>query len=317
MDSLADDRRGRGDALVLKIAGTRSLGLLKEHPNIPASSYVEDLIWAINSPSLICDAPIVSPVEPHQVDTGHLTEFLQDSPDPRVGRYFERLVLYWLQHIRRVEIVADSLQLRDQKRTIGELDFLFRDEQGRLTHWETAIKFYLHVPDAPARDSQYIGPNVRDTFEHKMQRLFAEQLPRSEKYSHRVEVRQAFVKGRIFYHQQAPVQTGSLRYLSPGHLRSVWIRAAEVTAFCDDGNKAYRILEKPHWLSAQTALRQDSSLLSGDRLREQLAEHFAAHDRCVLISELVAGLDSDEILVESQRIFIVPDSWPSHFREGR
>lgn len=277
---------------------------------------VRDLIWAINSPSLIVDGPVVDPVDPRQVDAQHLAAYLDDFSGHRVGRYFERLVLYWLQHLRGVEIVAQSLQIRDGKRTIGEIDLLFRDEQGRLTHWEIAVKFYLHVTHAHALGSHYIGPNIRDTFERKMERLFTEQLPRSKRDFPDVEVRQAFVKGRMFYPPHEAVLDATPKYLSPEHLRSVWIRAAEVAALDDGGDVAYRILKKPDWLSKQLARRGDSDLLSSRELTEHLREHFATRDRCVLVSQLAARPDADAMFVETQRMFVVPDHWPAAPPEG-
>lgn len=284
--------------------------------NVDAIQCVRDLTWAINSPSLIVDGPMVDPVDPRQVDAQHLAAYLDDFSGHRVGRYFERLVLYWLQHLRGVEIVAQSLQIRDGKRTIGEIDLLFRDEQGRLTHWEIAVKFYLHVLHAHALGSHYIGPNVRDTFERKMERLFVDQLPRSERDFPDVEVRQAFVKGRMFYPPHEAVLDTTPKYLSPGHLRCEWIRAAEVAALHDGGDMAYRILKKPDWLSEQTAPRHDSDLLSGEELAEHLKEHFAAHDRCVLVAQLEANSSSDAMLDETQRMFVVPDHWPSPRPQG-
>ncbi len=278
-------------------------------PRVP---YVCDLTWVINSPSLIAGGPVVDPVDPRQVDARHLVAYFDGFSGHRVGRYFERLVLYWLRYIRRVEIVAQSLQIRDGKRTIGEIDLLFRDEQGRLTHWEIAVKFYLHVAHPQALGSHYIGPNVRDTFERKMERLFLDQLPRSERDFPDVEVRQAFVKGRIFYQPHEAVPAPPPEHLSPEHLRSEWIRAADVAALHDRGDTVYQILEKPFWLSEQTARQGDSELLSHEELVERLKEHFATRDRCVLVAQLEAGSGSSSaaMLDETQRLFVVPDHWP-------
>ncbi|QEG39184.1 hypothetical protein UC8_11450 [Roseimaritima ulvae] len=250
-------------------------------------------------------------VDPDKVDAEHLSAELADFSGYRVGRYFERLVLYWLQHLRRVEIVAQSLPVRKGKRTIGEIDLLFRDEQGRLTHWELAVKFYLYVPQVRALNSHYLGPNVRDTFERKMQRLFDVQLPRSKRDFPDVDVRQAFVKGRIFYHPRDVAPANTPRHLSPDHLRCEWIRAAEVAALDRDDDVFYRLVDKPFWLSEQLAGQSDSDLLSHEELAELLREHFASRDRCVLVSQLEPSPDCDPMFVESQRMFVVPNHWPA------
>jgi hypothetical protein len=225
-----------------------------------------------------------------------------------VGRYFERLILYWLKHIRRVEIVAESQQIRDGSRTIGEIDLIFYDEQRRLTHWELAVKFYLHFPQPCGFDSHFIGPNAADTFERKMERLFGHQLPLSERHFPEVEIRQAFVKGRIFDHPRHEVSQALPEHLSPEHLCGVWIRSSELDLINRTNGVSYRILRKPFWLSDEIAHPVDTDLLSPAELSENLARHFAEDHRPVLISQLEAG---EQRLVESDRIFVVSDPWPN------
>lgn len=278
---------------------------------------LRDLVWAVGSRPLIVDCPIIASHDPRkaesppfdstQVDPDHLAEFLQESSGRRVGRYFERLILFWLKHIRRVEVVAESLQIRDGNRTIGEIDLLFYDERRRLTHWEIAVKFYLHFHHPNPIGSQYIGPNAADTFERKMERLFEHQLPRSESHFPDVTLREAFVKGRIFYHPQHGPPESLPTHLAPDHLRGLWIRSSEIDQISGSSDASYRILEKPFWLAEETADSADNDLLSPVELPEALAQHFFESDRPVLISQLAPDQSS---LVESQRIFVVSENWP-------
>ncbi len=269
---------------------------------------LRDLVWAVNSPSLISDGVHHGCLRPGNVDIEHLASFLEDFKSHRVGRYFEQLIFYWLKHIRRVEIIAQSLPIRDGNRTLGEIDLLFRDEQGRLTHWEIALKFYLYFPHLSSIDSHLIGPNAADTFERKMERLFQHQLPRSETMFPEVEVRQAYVKGRIFYH---PLDAPSLempKQLSPDHLRCHWIRSSQLDLLSRFDGELFRVLHKPFWLSEETTPSSETDSFSCRQMSEHLGEHFARDGHPVLISKLHS---SDQKLTETQRIFVVPSCWPN------
>lgn len=277
-----------------------------------AAQQVRDLTWAINSPSLLTNPPTIIKVDPDQIDAEHLASFLNQSSCRRVGRYFERLVLYWLKFIRNVEVVAESLQIREENRTIGEIDVLFRDEQDRLTHWEIAVKFYLYFSGESAIDSHFIGPNAADTFERKIGKLFGHQLPRSKKHFPDVEIRQAFVKGRIFYHSLDAIPHELPRLLSPDHLHGTWIWATQLDQIGQNDEAFYRILHKPFWLSEDRVLTNqtiDSELLSLEALIANLTNHFTSDKRPILVSQLKSD---DMTSVETDRIFVVPVGWPRH-----
>ena len=271
---------------------------------------LDDLLWAVNSPPLLSASPLVDHVDVGEIDLDHFAKFLREQSDHRVGRYFERLILYWLTHIRKVQIVHHSKQILDAKRTIGEIDFIFRDETDRLTHWETAIKFYLYDLLAQSFSSQFIGPNAADNFEKKTAKMFDKQLPLSQKHFPEVEVRQAFVKGRVFYHPDQPKPTTLPKYLSPTHLTGRWIRAAELEYLNQaDPKSIFQIQQKPNWLTAQrpTAQRLTASepqSLSSTELVDQLNSHFHQLGHPVLVSE-------HSKLDEPKWIFVVPDSWPN------
>lgn len=267
-----------------------------------SNPFASDLLWAINSPTLL--GPLddgVSPLDPSQVDRDELATFLRERPDHRVGHYFENLVHFWLKHIRGVEIVAHRQPVRDGERTLGELDFIFRDEAGLLHHWEIAVKFYLLTkPDGGALP-RYLGPNTTDSLERKIARLNEHQLPLSQHVHPDIHQRRAFVKGRIYYHPSATQKSAGLPDLNPAHLRGIWIHRNELKTFL--ANHPYQTtacvrLPKPFWLTA-----------AGDRitLNELLAlteHHFASATNALHIALL------DEHHNETQRLFIVPDEWP-------
>lgn len=274
---------------------------------------VRDLAWVVSSPSLIIplageEVPDLPALDSARLDPEDLRSFLVHAPAHRVGHYFERLVLYYLTNIRRFDILAAGLQVQEEKQTIGEVDFVFRDPGGQLHHWETAVKFYLHLPEGSSAASHWIGPNPADTFERKIERMFDHQLPLSRRCFPAVTVRSALVRGRIFYHRARSSPAALPERLSPQHLRGSWIYRSELDwlEFFPAAAK-FRALEKPFWLSCEVCTSDDPSLLSIGELQDALRRHFARSDRAQLLSVLAPA---DDLFREIDRVFVVDDRWP-------
>jgi uncharacterized protein len=277
-----------------------------------------DLIWAINSPSLIrspadrdegnSDLGTGSECREIDLDIDALESRLNEAPTRRVGHYFEQLIHYYLEEMRGLEIVAHGLQIHEGGRTTGEIDFLYRDEHGSLCHLEAAVKFYLYLPDSNELDSQFIGPNAADTFERKMGRLFSHQLRLSEGRFPEVLQRHAFVKGRIFYHPLQPVPASLPDRLSHAHLRGSWICQSELDLLdISPESRMFRVLKKPHWLAPEIVDVNDTTLQSLDEIQDRLRKHFAEQATPLLLSVLTK---EDRNWQETDRVFVVSDSWP-------
>lgn len=269
-----------------------------------------DLCWAINSPALISGADVAPTpsISIESIDQEHLADFLsyQDAVH-RVGRYFEQLIEYWLRHVRLVEVVATGLQLKEGKITVGEIDFLYRDESDVLVHMEATVKFFLCVPGM--QPSEFPGPNARDNFEAKSNKLFDKQLLASIGRIDGVGARHGLVKGMIFYHQNEP-EVATPPRLADDHLRGRWLRASEVDALAQSGH-SYAMASKPNWLAPAA----DSTCLTGDDLTAHLTKHFAGPAHPVMLSERNGG-EVDDPNAEVARIFVVADSWSGTQTEG-
>lgn len=237
-----------------------------------------------------------------EIDADLLASFLVDRKSHRVGYYFEALLLFWLQHVRGVEIEGAGIQIRDGKRTVGELDLLFRDEAGRLTHWEASVKFFLHHPNTVG--SHFPGPNARDSFEAKMTKLFDQQLPLSIEHRPEVTVRQACVKGAVFYHPAVARPVVLPDRMAADHGTGWWIRSSEL-ALLDAGEwDAGAVAQKPHWLGAPPT----EDLMVTTELVAHLRAHFAAVGHPVMVWLMKGVTDS--------RLFVVGDMWPEHHASG-
>jgi len=257
-----------------------------------ANAEWDDLLWAVNSPSLFVDEEerlgLVDPVDVVVERNG------------KVGHYFESLIECWLERIRGCEIIAHRQQVIEAGKTLGELDFVFRDEEGRLNHWETAVKFYLCDPENRVDGSCFIGPNTADTLERKYRRLTEHQLPLSERLHPGVTIRRAFVKGRIYrnpFHQE----TDSVAVLNPQHLRGRWLRLGQLD-WLDEieqgGPCGYRVLAKPYWLHSAPFEAVDVN-----NLRAGLRSHFEGSKKSIHV-----GISRDDLEIE--RLFVVADEWP-------
>jgi hypothetical protein len=122
-----------------------------------------------------------------------------------------------------------------------------------------------------------------------------------------VEVRRAFVKGRIFYRDRDAPAGNLPERLSPQHLRGNWFHASDIELMPHDA-AGFRLLTKPFWLSAEMSDLADTSILGRTNLIESLGKHFEQQDRPVLVSQLV---NNGEYMTESRRFFVVSNAWPS------
>ncbi len=257
------------------------------------SQIVEDLLWVVNSPSLIDDAEVVS-LKSGDIDADELKRFLDERPGHRVGRYFENLVAFWLDRIVGVEMVAAGEQVWEGTRTVGEIDFVFRTNSSTLVHWETAVKFFLHCPNDG--DSDFPGPNASDNFERKMTKLFEKQLPLSDRVYPDVVQRRAFVRGRMFYHPSVGEPELFPDRLAPNHLRGTWIRESELDWFDEFESSRGLIVMKPYWLATPV---DQTSRVPVSELCDQLGAHFRCSRNPALVAVEGAGY-----------VFVVPETWP-------
>ncbi len=267
---------------------------------VDASQALADLCWAIESPAFAEGPGTEGPasVVAEQIDLDHLVATLGQVP-PRVGHYFERLVRYWLVHCEGVELEAAGLQLSDPEtgRTLGELDFVFTDVEGRRCHWETAVKFFLYDPARPG--SHFPGPNVRDDYESKIAKLFEEQLTRTVPSLGSFDRRRAFVKGCCFHHPLVGAPETLPERMPSKAMTGTWIRAAEVELVTERwSGHAVAVLNKPHWLAPQPGAGVPLDDFAG-----ALRQHFGTSRRTVMAAVLDG--DGDEV----ERLCVVHDAW--------
>ena len=95
----------------------------------------------------------------------------------RLGKYVEHFVIFNLKQQKNVKLLAENIQVQEEKRTVGELDCLFTENETPI-HLEIVYKFYLYIPDLHKNELHcFIGPNRKDSLIEKLEKLKNKQLP--------------------------------------------------------------------------------------------------------------------------------------------
>jgi hypothetical protein len=91
--------------------------------------------------------------------------------NPRLGFLYQELCRRLFDQHPHYRMIAEEVQLQQDKRTIGAIDFLLENTQeNRVEHWEVAIKFYL------LKQGIWYGPNAKDRLDIKLSRMLEHQL---------------------------------------------------------------------------------------------------------------------------------------------
>lgn len=123
--------------------------------------------WIIRQPSLLLpeQAPVsanpFTPLSPKTEDD------YQGSA--RLGFVYQELCRRLFARHPDYRIIAQEVQLREGKQTVGAIDFLLRHKE-QTEHWEVAIKFYL------LKEGLWYGPDSRDRLDIKLARMLDHQL---------------------------------------------------------------------------------------------------------------------------------------------
>ena len=217
--------------------------------------------------------------------------------EQKLGYIYEDALAEMLESTRGYDLEGRGIQIRREAgHTLGELDFLVRDlELDQLVHLELAVKFYLAVETE--QGSLLPGPDARDNYFRKLEKMRSHQLILSQKYRELLPemfreeeiVVQQLVHGCIFEHINAsrPVEA---EYLNPGGRRGKWLHVNECLQYF--GNDVLlEIIPKPLW-------PVPLDILGGFELEKWTPDE--SMDRCVMVR--TEGTDFP--------IFIAPRGYP-------
>jgi len=101
----------------------------------------------------------------------------------------------YLEQNKNYHPIYHSLQIQNEKMTLGELDFLFFDyRENKWIHLELICKFYVFTGnDNFNQFEHWVGPNLKDRLDFKVEKLNRHQL----QICQRPEARELFNKLNI------------------------------------------------------------------------------------------------------------------------
>lgn len=291
---------------------------------------IRDMAWVAFSPALL-DSQFLPMRDPLQgsvwrTDPEHLIHALQqldahphtldallgESPDRRLGNYYERLWHALLQLAPDTRILAHNLALRDGAHTFGELDLIIQGADDAIVHLELAIKFYLARPELQRTGSQtsdpssWWGVDPRDNLANKLKRLREHQLPLAERLgelatAHRAlplpDCSAAWLQGGLFQPINVPVPPVAGQIAPAGALH--WCHRHELKSLEDAVH--WRPMAHKAWL-----MPPDSSTapaLDPQQMRQYSTQ--AGDRRAVMFCR------ADQPTLQSERLLCVGDAWPN------
>lgn len=255
---------------------------------------------ASSEPMLGTEHPRFSP---GQLSSGALVEPLNFQQ--KLGYIYEDAVAKCIAQSSNLDLLARNLQIiTPEKRTLGELDFVLFDRSSQEhIHLEIAIKFYL-VEQRGTLGFQFPGPDKRDNYQRKLEKLVSHQLKLTENPHTRAllesqlgirEIRpQQLVHGIFFDHIHA-TERPLPEAASPKVRRRSWLHLHELLA-TEPNTKHFQLVHKALWpceFTNDPELRNALPSIS----KQELCE--LAQQRCTMV--LHPGINTP--------IFVAPDDW--------
>lgn len=271
-----------------------------------------DLNWVLHSPELLALT--------RHMSTNELMSRMQACGDfeyketHRLGVYFEQLWQHLTDGCDSLDSIHHNLQVIIDKHTYGEFDSILYDKVLDTTfHCELAVKFYLQIGSG-SELHHWVGPNLRDRFDHKYQRLFEHQLalsksevikPWLKEQGINIEQVKVMTRGRLFYPLDHFMKE-DFRFpheVNPQHLKGFWTSWESFAHLQLSSGIDWYILPKMYWLSPVTAdeigelslLDEKAFLIHGHNERYEFQR----------IQQVVGMRDGEEIM----RGFVVTEDW--------
>ncbi|WP_346881822.1 DUF1853 family protein [uncultured Algibacter sp.] len=186
----------------------------------------------------------------------------------RLGKYVERFVSFQLKQEKNITVLAENIQVQQDKTTLGELDCLLTKDTKPI-HLEIIYKFYVYDASMGTDEIDcFIGPNRKDSLKEKLNKLKNKQLPilhtdACEKYLKKLHLNPTNILQQVYFKAQLFVpfsnQNIQLNILNINAIAGFYIKQDELKQLTDC--KFYKPIKKdwlilPHknvnWLNFKT-----------------------------------------------------------------
>jgi hypothetical protein len=249
--------------------------------------------------------------------TNHSPELLRqlnESQSHFLGSYVEQLWRHYIECSPRYHMLAHNLQVFDRGKTLGEFDFIVRDEAtGSVIHQEIAVKFYLALPSPDQSRCLWFGPNNIDRLDKKAAHLANKQLRLCEKTQAREALEklgidkltsECILRGRLFLpwademRKQCMALEGSTAHVP----KDIWMTFSELTGYLHSKSEDadFWLLEKHQWLSLYTYSQEP---IAHEKLLLMLKDLVEEQHHGVMLKTMTGDPTS------ASAIFVVPDHW--------
>lgn len=176
----------------------------------------------------------------------------------RLGHQMEYVFKQLIEHSTDYDIVLHNLPIRKAKITLGEIDFILKDNtRNKLIHVEMTYKFYIIDSEIADPIHRLIGPNRRDKFFMKMEKIKNKQFPllHSEEGAqalHDIGIDHSEVEHQCSFKAQLFRPFGS-RYINLGPLNSscmagYWLRFDDFNTL-EFSKSQYYLPSKSEWVT--------------------------------------------------------------------
>jgi hypothetical protein len=296
---------------------------------------VRDLAWAIKSPSLLRQiesysaALVISDDWFNREYNRHLNWLLQLDKNPSdiehffnrpyrliLGKYAEELLHYFFLKSPFYRLLMHSLQIKKGNRVVGELDFLIQClETKKVYHIEFAVKFFLNQINGNSNPKFFKGPNGKDTLNSKLQRLRQQLNAKELEQIYSILKQNGFsspiptliTKGYFFYQND---DEGLPFFSNLNHNRGLFFSESSFSSshlFCDC---FIYVVPKMEWLSWVFVEPDDKRYKSVQPIKQfDVSKTLKTIGKSFMVA--ILKKDAKKNYFETQRAFIVKDSWPN------
>lgn len=246
-----------------------------------------------------------------------LLHYLDQIQPRRLGQYNEALWHFFLQQDDEVELVARNHQLRQNGRSIGEFDVIYRNKKtAKHVHLELAFKLYLQATVAPHNPlDQWLGPNVKDRLDSKLSHMLNHQSQLSRYEAGRQQLlslgidkidREISLRGYLLNPRQQIPHHSIPDPLNPKLLSGEWQTVSKIHPLLDR-HEHWIALSRLNWVSPLSVYSGET--YNPDDFRTFLRRHFAQSNTAIMIAALEN--QQTEHLTERFRVMLTPDCWPN------
>lgn len=274
--------------------------------------YKNDLNWILRSPELLALTRHMSTDE--LMSRMEADDNFQFKDTHRLGVYFEQLWQHLTNRCESLDSVKHNYQVIINKHTYGEFDSILFDKVLSYTiHCELAVKFYLQIGSGRELH-HWVGPNLRDRFDHKHQRLFEHQLalsndetiaPWLEQQGITIDQVKVLTRGRLFYPLEDFMQE-KFRFpneVNPSHLKGFWTSWESFAHLQLSSGIDWYLLPKMYWLSPISPMEVKELSLIDDKAF--LIHGHNEQYEFQRIQQVVGVRDGEEMM----RGFVVTEDW--------